>query len=147
MSFRRSYDLENKFVLTNISGSVNDKNLMEHVLKLNAEMEGNDDFRELADCLQTENIMDLTVQGSVHAAETERNRPKSKLAILVNESPLLFGMARAFQTFSEDRRKEVHIFHSTTEAIEWLASNENDLLKILTFLEKCQNSGLKENKN
>ena len=73
-------------------------------------------------------ISSLTVQGTTECANKEDDRPGSKLALLIpNDSPLVFGMARAFQTFSEDHREAVQIFTDFNEAVTWLADDENEV--------------------
>ena len=127
MGFSRYYLKKYKFMFTKISGEVNDQNLEEHVIALNMETEGVSDLREIADCRSIENMSRLTVQGTVNCAQLENNRPKSLLALLVSDSSMLFGMARAYQTFSAGRRKSVEIFKDINKAIAWLANDDQEI--------------------
>lgn len=135
MGFSRRYLKDNNFLVTKVTGEVNDHNLREHVIELNMETEGISDLRELADCRGIVDLTQLTVQGTSECAKLENNRPNSLLAILVPDSTLLFGMARAYQAFSEDRRKDTEIFKSIDEALAWLSKDEREREELKDFIE------------
>ena len=127
MGFSRHYLKDNNFMFTRITGEVNDQNLRQHVIDLNRESEGISDLRELADCTGIKSMENLTVKGTSGCADLENNRPNSLLAILVTDSALLYGMARAYQAFSEDRRESVQIFKDKNEALAWLANDDAEI--------------------
>ena len=137
MGFTRHYLKEYNFMLTKITGEVNDQNLKQHVMSLNKETEGISALRELADCREIADMSHLTVKGTADCAQLENKRPNSLLALLVSDSKLLFGMARAYQTFSEDRRKETKIFKNLVDALGWLARDEKEIEFLKEFIEKA----------
>ena len=126
MGFARHYLKDYNFMYTKIYGEVNDQSLQQHVISLNKETDGISGLRELADCRELSEMTALTVQGTANCACLENRRPYSLLAILVTDSTLLFGMARAYQAFSEDRRKSTEIFRDINQALEWLANDEGE---------------------
>ena len=133
MGFSTYYLKDHNFILTHISDEVDDHNLKQYVLTLNKNTEGMLNIRELADCRCVESMEKLTSQGTAACAELEKYRPDSLLAILVTESPLLYGLVRTYQTFAEGRRKEVKIFTDINQALTWLANDEKDLQIINNF--------------
>jgi hypothetical protein len=138
MGFTRQYFKECNFMLTTLSGDVNDQNLLRHVISLNHETEGISGLRELADCRNIADMSCLSVQGTADCAALENNRPDSLLALLVNDSSLMFGLARAYQTFSEERRKDTDIFKDLDSALAWLAADEREMDLLRDFIAKAQ---------
>ena len=134
MGISRHYLKEHKFMLTKISEELFDQNLMQHVIALNSETEGVVQLRELADLRETKSLDRLTVRGTIAASQTEANRPESLLAILVPDSTLLFGMARAYQTFSKDKRQAVQIFKDPLQALTWLSQDAQEMEVLSDFV-------------
>ncbi len=134
MGFSRHYLKDHRFMFTKISGEVNDQNLVQHVIDLNKETEGISDLRELADCREISSLEKLTVQGTATSGDTERDRPDSLLARLVTDSTLLFGLARAYQTFAENKRKSVEIFKDIHKALTWLANEDHEVEVLNNFI-------------
>ena len=122
------------FVLTRAFGELSDIILRDHVIALNQEASGIEDLRELADCREINDLKDLSVLGASDAASLEIPRPNARLAILTGDSNLVFGLARAFQTFSEDKRRDVQIFRDFDSALDWLSDDESDRAKIKVFI-------------
>jgi hypothetical protein len=54
------------------------------------------------------------------------------LAVLVPDSPLIFGMVRAYTMFAEEHRRAIKIFDNIQEAFAWLA----DVPAEIAILEK-----------
>lgn len=50
MGFTRHYFQEHTFMLTKITGEINDDDLSQHVVALNKETEGLTNLKELTDC-------------------------------------------------------------------------------------------------
>jgi hypothetical protein len=125
---------DHAFMFTKISGDVNDQNLKQHVLDLNRETEGISNLRERADCRVITDMERLSVQGTADCARLESNRPHSLLAIFVTDSTLLYGMARAYQVFSEDRRKGTKIFKNLDDALAWLANDDQEARLFYDFI-------------
>jgi hypothetical protein len=93
MGFSLHYLNNHRFMYINISGEINDHDPKQHVIDFNRETEGISNLRELADCRDLKNLDALTVKETSDCALLENKKPQSLLAILVNESPLLYGMA------------------------------------------------------
>lgn len=137
MGFIRKFYQQYDFMLTIISGKVDDKNLFEHVLALNTETEGVIGLKELADARNMTDLKSLSVKGVTRCAAAEIDRPGSKLALLIpRKTPMVYGMARAFQVFSDKHREEVKIFTDIEDAVDWLADNEADSVSISDFVVK-----------
>ena len=111
MGFSRYYFQEYNFMLTKITGEINDDDLYHHVVTLNQESEGLINLKELADCREITKI-NLSTNGTTKNASYEKNKPGSRLAILTPKgNDLIFAMARACQMFSGDSRESVNLFH------------------------------------
>ena len=137
MGFSLHYLKDHKFMYTRISGEINDQDLKQHVIDFNKETEGISDLRELADCRDLINLEALTVKGTSDCAILEDNKPESLLAILVTESPLLFGMARVYQIFAEGRRESVKIFKDINSALKWLAKDGQEIAIFNEFIKNA----------
>jgi len=123
MGFTRHYFDDLNFVLTKITGAINDNDLAMHVDALNKESKGKTNLKELADCRAITKI-NLTSQGTAINASNEKPKPGSILAILVpKDDEMIFAMARAYQMFSEDYRKSVYIFRDYHNALNWLSND------------------------
>ena len=138
MGFSRHLLKSHKFMYNKVSGEVNDHNLKQHIIDLNLETEDIDDLRELADCRDISNVKDLTIERGISPSVSSiKNKPQGMLAILVPESPLIFGMARAYKTFAEDELKYVEIFKDINHALEWLAKDEQEIAIFNEFIKNA----------
>ncbi|MFW8602288.1 hypothetical protein ACOHYD_12510 [Desulfobacterota bacterium M19] len=135
MGFSRYYFKEHNFLLTRISGQIAVKDLLEHVITVNKEMTEKINLRQLTDCRSITNLQNLSVKDTTNCAQRETNKPGSSLAIVVPDSPIFFGMARAYAMFAEDHRGEVRIFQNTHDALEWLANNPEEVNILSNFIE------------
>ena len=136
MGLKRSHLKSESFVYTLAFGKISNQNLMEHVIALNNETQDIPDFLELADCRQIESVDELSVQGTISSSNLEISRPESKLAILVPEDKtLIFGLARTYQMFSEEKRKAVIVTNKLEEALNFLFEDK-DLTSVLEFIEQ-----------
>ncbi|MBW9261326.1 MAG: hypothetical protein K1566_17715 [Candidatus Thiodiazotropha sp. (ex. Lucinisca nassula)] len=136
MPFTRRFSEKHHFMLTTLSGELNDEDLLVHVLALNEETKGISDLIELADCTTVTCLEHLTVEGTSSIATLEAIRPDSLLALVVLDHPLNYGLARAYQAFSEDRRKEVRIFLDIDEALSWLVKDDQEFKFLTDFIKK-----------
>ncbi len=135
MGFSRHFIQKYNFMLTKITGEINDDDLSHHVGALNQETEGLTNLKELADCRGITKI-NLSTRGTTLNADREKNKPGSNLAILVpKENDMIFAMARAYQMFSENHRKSVEVFRDYSEAISWLTKdNSQEIDEINKFI-------------
>lgn len=119
-------------MLSRVVGEIDDGDLAQQVIALNQAVKGVVGLRELADCRGITEI-NLSTGGTTASAKNEQDKPGSRLAILVPEgNDLVFGMARAYQMFSESFREAVHIFYDLDEALLWLANNNGAEHKVLS---------------
>jgi len=109
MGFTRYWLRERAFLLTNVSGRIDNRSLMEHVQALNRESGGVMGLKELADCRELRNVEALEVSGVTQAGSLEVKKPGSRLGILVpKESAVIFGLARAYEMFASESRACLH---------------------------------------
>ena len=124
MSISRFHSEKLNFVLTTLSGTVDDVALFDHVRCLNEELKGRVETRELADC-RTATDLQLSTRGSTFSAGHEELKLGSKLAILVSKTDdYAYAMARAYQMFSEKSRDSVMVFRDFDKALAWLSAND-----------------------
>ena len=123
MGFTRYALTDYNFILTKVVGDIADIDLLEHVQLLNGETQGLKNLLELADCRDITSMDRITVQGTVDSSQAEINKPGGLLALLITDSPLMFGMARAYQTFAAHKRQNVEIFKDLDEALAWLTDD------------------------
>ena len=133
----RSYPHEFNLVITTTPEELNDQNLLEQVKKLNRETAGISDLKEIGDCHNLEDVSKLTVEATIRAGSSENDGPGSLFALLIPDNKLVFGLARACQTFAEDRRKSVMIFAGIEKALEWLSLCEEAKVKVGKMLKSA----------
>ena len=132
MGFSRNYLKPYNFVLTKITGDINDAELLQHVKALNRETRGISELRELADCRELTSVSALTAQGTTLAASAEEYKPGSLGVILVpKEKEAIYGMARAYQMFAEEHRESVMISRDLDEALNWLTKDNSAETEVL----------------
>lgn len=134
MGFSRYYLKDYRFMLTRITGDMNDHNSMEHIIAHNREADGITDLRELTNGRKIDSMAALTVQGVIECAMLAQERPQGLLALLVPDSALYFGLARVFQTFTEKRSRGVRIFKNIDAAVKWLSNSEAELAFFAQFI-------------
>ncbi len=137
MGFSRYYFKEHNFLLTKISGQIAVDDLLQHVITVNKEMTGKINLRQLTDCRNITNLQSLSVKDATNCAQRETNKPGCSLAIVVPDSPIFFGMARAYAMFAEDHRGEVRIFQNIHDALEWLAKDPEEFNILTNFVESA----------
>ena len=125
MGFCHHFIPEHNFLLSTIEGPLDDAGLTEHVREVNELASKSANIKELSDCRSITDLSGLSVQGTVKCAQLEQDKPGSKLAIVVpRENITLYGMARAYHTFSVEKREDVQIFGTIEEAASWLAEDK-----------------------
>ena len=135
MGLSRHWLREHAFVVTKVSGAIDDRSLMEHVQALNRECAGVDASKELADCRELKDVASLSVTGVTQASSREMKKPGSRVVILVpKDSPVIYGLARAYQMFAAESRDEVMVFTDLNEAMQWLLQDETHVRSILEFV-------------
>ena len=135
MGFARFHAPNLRFVLTRLSGRIDDQSLCDHVLALNEEAAATEGLRELAVVDADTDASAITVQGTYEAARLEAGRPRTvsgRLAICVSNE-LHFGLARVYATGSDGTREDQRVGYSVPEALDWLASSDADRRALAAF--------------
>jgi len=125
---KRDYIKESNLIRTKVFGDMTSPQLFRHLLANKGEAEGPSDFKQLIDFREVGCMKELTVHAVTGYAKREPERPDSLLALVVPDSPLHFGMARAYQTFVIEKRKSVEIFTDPDSAEAWLVGDQNLVL-------------------
>lgn len=134
MGISRHFFKQHNFIVTKFWGKIDNDDLMGHVIEFNKESKGLSNLKELADCREITDLELLSVENITKIAGGEKYKDDSILAILIpEESELLYGMARVYQTFAATHRKSVEIFRDLKQALDWLTDNkeESDALTAL----------------
>lgn len=119
-----------------MSGSLDNRALLEHVQDLNRECVGINGVKELADCRGLTDVEHVSVSGITQACLREEKKSGSKLVILVpKHSPVMYGLARVYQMFASDSREAAILSTDVDDALRWLAPDE----KIRRSLLECLN--------
>ena len=127
MGFTRHLFKDDNFLLTVISGELENASFQKHIMEFNTIVKGVPNLRELVDCRGITNLDNLTVEATVTASQQEDKRPDSLLALLVPKSnPLVYGMARSYIAFPQFQRQDANIFTDYDEALNWLAINKQE---------------------
>jgi hypothetical protein len=136
VGFARFHAPDLRFVLTRLSGAIDDQALCDHVLALNEEAAATEGLRELAVVDPDADASGITVQGTYEAARLEAGRPRTvggRLAICVSNE-LHFGLARVYATGSDDTREDRLVGYSVPEALDWLAGSDADRRALEAFI-------------
>jgi hypothetical protein len=118
MPITRHFDAQHNFVLTKLSGLVDEGIIRLHLKAMNEEAAQFKGLIELADCRQIEAGC-RSVHDLVETAALERGQPwatEGRLTIVVSQ-PVVFGMARVYLAGNEGVRTDVHVTYSLEEAI------------------------------
>jgi len=121
------YFSENRFLFNRFPPRVSGRDLHQFVQSVNHEAHGITDLRQFSDCTAVNDVSHLSTHCIQHCTAVEEKRPESKLAILVSESLVVYGLSRAYQMLAEDNRKEIRIFKQRHEALIWLSDSVHDL--------------------
>ncbi|GEM_PF-7012589 len=132
-------DAENHFLLTVFSGALTDEALYRHFEAVEGVSSQLSPYRELVHGLGVDDVSGISVRALVQLARRSDHGECVRLAILMKESPLFFGLARAFQTVASSPRSQVKLFHDRDMAMHWLAKDERDLTHLDVF---CSSAGL-----
>lgn len=141
MSFCIHYYPELNFVLTRIFGAMDDMQLKELVSEGKKETIPLNAINELADCRKLKDVDKLSVRGTMDAAYFEEGQSWAtggKLAILIPDDPLLYGMARVYKAVSDLSRSAVAVTYSLDDALKWLGYDGADKEALIDFIEKAQ---------
>ena len=134
MPLEYNIDSEKRIVNVRTYGVLKDSELFDYLWEVGSRLEFNSydqiiDMTEVTDVEYTsaERIKELA---SV-AASMDTSENVSKLAIVAPQS-LLFGLGRMYQSFrefSKGSKRDIKVFRSLQEALDWLASGVSRLSK------------------
>ncbi|MCH2205945.1 MAG: hypothetical protein MK132_08775 [Lentisphaerales bacterium] len=130
MAVHIEHSKKHDFILSTAVGLISDQLLLEHVYRLNTLSELYPGFNELADCRYLEDVSGLSGDGARTCALVEKYKEGSKLAILVDDSPLIYAMARTYEIFAESKRDAVEIFICESEALAWLEYDDEEICEL-----------------
>ena len=139
MSIVRRYHPSLDFVLTRISGDLDDEQLERHVRVFNSEAADRQGLMELADCRELRNVDRLNVTGALNAAALEQGQPRvagGRLAILVPDNPVIFGLARAYASIACLHRDTADVCQGLREALECLGFKGADMDEVFRFIDQ-----------
>lgn len=140
MGFTRQYFQDHNFLLTRLSDEISDAMFNQHTSDFEMETRDLHDVRELADCRTVSDLTEITSNGVIQNAESAAHRPDFRLAILINDSALHYGLVRMFQTFSAEHRQAIEIFKDLREALSWLSYDDEEIEKLETYVNLNQSS-------
>lgn len=127
MGFLRHFLPQHHFLLSEVYGEINSKDLFEHIFEINKLAENTDSLLELADCRGITEI-NLHTDDVVTSADIETDKIDSKLAILAPENnKLVYGMINAYRMFAEEHRQQVKIFTDVEQALSWLTDDKTQI--------------------
>lgn len=116
-----------KLLISTWEGDATDEECVEALKKYQKKYQNNPDYINYNEIIDTRKVkkIKLTTQGikysSQIASSTDQKESKRKLAFIVR-SNLAYGLVRMFITyrsFSNSATKELQVFKTTKEAIEW----------------------------
>lgn len=134
MGFSMNYLEDNHFLLTKVSGKIDDLNLIQYIIEHSEKFEGISDIRELRDIRNIGDVENLSKDNTAACAEFSNYMPESLLALLVPDSAHIYTMASVVQSFNVNRRKDVKIFKDTKEALAWLAYDDKEIKVLKGFI-------------
>lgn len=122
MPITRHFFSTKNFVLTRMTGAVDEIALRRHLTAMNEEAADFSALRELVDTRHMECVGCRSVHDVVEVAALEKGRSwatDGQLAIVVAQ-PVAFGMARAYLVGVEGIRKDVNVTYSLNDALAFL---------------------------
>lgn len=125
------------FVLSRLTGSIDDLQLMDHVRKLNLLGKGHQSLKELADCRKLVSITQVSVSGALDAAIKEAGHARAeagKLAILVADQEV-YNYAQLYKAGNSGIRETI-ITYDLNEALDWLGYDGEGRERILWLLDQ-----------
>ena len=122
MAVRHHYLSEHRFVLSCLSGALDDAAVHGHVNELNRRLAGVPGVLELADCRGLRDLRGLSVKALISAANREADQPRvqgGRLAVVVS-SDLVYGLGRVYTTIASEIGRPAEVFRDVDEALDWL---------------------------
>ena len=128
---------ELNFSYTQVTGSLDDKQLHLLVLAFQIESKGLDYVREILDLRQTQDVSRLTMKGLVGLSELERERSTdrdARMVILTND-PIIRQVAEAFAYVNTRGNFTVKcIENDVNGALDWLGYDSADKNRVKLFI-------------
>ncbi len=128
MSAKHQIDNETRLIISSWEGEAIDVDFIEAIKKYQRDFQTHPDYinyNELVDLSMVSNIK-LTTTGLKNigkiASKTDQVENKRKLAFIVSSNKAFFfaRMYTAFRSFFRNSNKDIRVFTSESEAMEWL---------------------------
>lgn len=122
MAVRHHFLPDHGFVLSCLSGALDDAGIHGHVSALNERLADASGVLELADCRTLQDLRGLSVQALISAANREAGQPRVKggrLAVVVS-SDLVYGLGRVYTTIAAEVGRSAEVFRDVEAALDWL---------------------------
>ena len=117
-------DLERQFVMTQASGVLSGREILEHKARLINDPAYDPSMPQLSDLLGIERVEitadDIKAMAQFDAAHVDR-RPTHRLAVAATNE-VAFGMTRMYQARADGNRSDIRAFRTVEEALFWLTS-------------------------
>jgi hypothetical protein len=115
-------------VHTTATGVLKDEELLAHKRRLAEDPEFKPEMKELSDVRAVERL-EVTTEGVRRLVATDQEQAPQlsdyKLALVVS-TDIVFGMARMYQTLTEESVENVRVFRELDEARAWLGLPPKD---------------------
>ncbi|MEQ9400112.1 MAG: hypothetical protein RJQ04_13200 [Longimicrobiales bacterium] len=122
MAVRHHILPDHGFVLSCLSGALDDAGIHGHVSALNERLADASAVLELADCRTLRDLRGLSVQALISAANREAGQPRiqgGRLAVVVS-SDLVYGLGRVYTTIAAEVGRAAEVFRDVDAALDWL---------------------------
>ena len=130
MSVKHYIDTSSQIIITTWDGDAVDIDFIEAIQKYQKDIQTNTEYKhynELVNFSNTKSIK-LTTEGIMSlgkiAASTDQSENAKKLGFVVRNN-LAFGLVRmyqAYRSFEKNSNKEIRVFKSEKEALDWVSN-------------------------
>ena len=130
MSVKHYIDTSSQIIITTWDGDAVDIDFIEAIQKYQKDIQANTEYKhynELVNFSNTKSIK-LTTEGIMSlgkiAASTDQSENAKKLGFVVRNN-LAFGLVRmyqAYRSFEKNSNKEIRVFKSEKDALDWVSN-------------------------
>ncbi|BBO66528.1 hypothetical protein DSCA_04580 [Desulfosarcina alkanivorans] len=139
MAYTMNILSELNFSYTQVTGSLDDKELHLLVLAFQIETKGLEYVREILDLRRTEDVSKLTVEGLLRLSELERERSIDRdvrMVILIKD-PIIKQVAEVFASVNTRGNFTVRVVDNDDNgALDWFGYDKVEQVKLKRFISK-----------